>query len=169
MIEAAPLALLTLVLFGNPLAAQQRRRQGGDGLADRPSAPITIPEIPRDSARPLIGVWVGEFRPGIPGAEPAPYTVVIEFLNGGYSGYTFVGPSMVRPAPMRRPAATGQSITWEQPNSGGGTLVFEARLVDPNQLRGSLSFRGDWPKGESPPSATFSLQRRERPDRPSGI
>ena len=149
--------LASAVAAGN---AQERRR-APDGAAPQPaaaSAPITLPSIPYDRDRPLVGVWEGTFNPG-PG-ESARFVVVVEYLNGGYQVYSLMH-DLTHAMPALQASVRGDTLVWENRNSGGGFLVYTGRLSGRNALSGVLTFRDFEPLAEhraNPP--TFSLRRR---------
>jgi hypothetical protein len=74
-----------------------------------------------------------------------------------YTGYTTL-PNNAR-APHHKTEVKDGALHWEQPNSGGGTWFYVARLVGQDSIAGTMVLR-DWPQGGgATPSGTFSLVR----------
>lgn len=153
------LVVLAATTLACAAAAQERRsREGAAAEPARASGPVTLPSIPYDAGRPLAGVWEGVFTPRR--GESVPFAVVIEYLNGSYQVYHLVNnmPNAITALSAR---VSGDSITWESRNSGGGFLVYTAGLNGRNALNGIMTFREFEPLPEhraSPP--TFTLRRR---------
>jgi hypothetical protein len=146
--------LLAVVLAAHavPAQAQQSRSRVGGGEA-QPRPPVVLPDIPADRARPLVGVWEGTMTERTHD-DVMPYVLVIEFLNGGYTGYS-VNPGGVVPHMAEK--ATGRSFHWEQPNINEGTLVFDVTLSDKGTMTGTMKLVG---ASYEMPGATLSLRRR---------
>jgi hypothetical protein len=78
--------------------------------------------------------------------------------DGKYSGRT-VHPNG-NTSPQNNLTATADGLTWEQPNSGGGTWVFHVRLASPDSMIGTLVLR-DAPANFNPvPRGTMVLTRQ---------
>jgi hypothetical protein len=56
--------------------------------------------------------------------------------------------------------ANSTGITWESPNSGGGTWVYHVRLVGPDSLAGTLVLRDAPPNFNPVPQGTLTLKRQ---------
>ena len=149
-------AAVLLVLAG-PALAQQRRSAppGAEGDRARPAQPAVLPDVAPDAARPFVGVWQGEFRPG--DGESVPMALVVEFLNGQYHSYAFINNN--GPIPPLQVAVQGDTLRWETRNSGGGFLVYTGRLEGRTTVQGTLTFR-DLPFEPRPGRPTFVLRRR---------
>ena len=147
---------LAALLLATPLAAQERRQAPG-GSAAAPPAPLVLPDIAPDPSRPFVGVWQGDFH-GPFGGAPEPMTVAIEFANGGYAGYSAMGP-MVRFFAHATDSVIGDTLQWTQPNNGGGTLVYRARRTAPDVLSGTMTLVNG-PADLMPYHPTFVLRRR---------
>ena len=77
----------------------------------------------------------------------------------------YVG-STVHPGGAKAPhiglTASASGLTWEQPNSGGGTWVFQVRLAAPDSMAGTIVLR-DAPASFTPvPRGTLVLTRQSR-------
>jgi hypothetical protein len=88
------------------------------------------------------------------------YAIVVEADSAGRPVAAMVVlPDGKRVAAQQVTHADGVS-SWQQPNSGGGTWQYAARLVHPDRLQGTLVLK-DWPQGRgTTPSGTFTLARR---------
>jgi len=155
--------LLMCVLLGmaTSLPAQQRRQSTATApgaAGTQPPAPVTLPDISYDPARPFVGVWQGTFNPA--SGESVPFVVVIEYVNGGYHGYSLMN-NQPHPIEHLTDSLAGNAYVWEWRNSGGGFVVHTGRLSNRNRaLTGQLSFR-DLPFDPGPgPLPTFTLRRR---------
>ncbi|MFN8571391.1 MAG: hypothetical protein U0132_04990 [Gemmatimonadaceae bacterium] len=141
------------------------------GAQERRRAPEAVPRAatpaPRADARmPFAGLWAGtrSFRDGPAGAGEDELRLVFEVDSArGYRGYQSL-PNNAH-APYDRVALTGVSLTWQHPNSGGGTWMYTARLSSADVMEGSMTLV-DWPQGGGArPVATFKLARqRARPE-----
>jgi hypothetical protein len=142
---------------------QERRERRPDQSASasaRTAVAVSIPDVPRDPARPFVGVWEGTFHPEGRKEEATPFTVVIEYLNGTYSGYSFIGPTAGGGRPIGSPAEHERGFGWENANMGTGMLVYRATLAGENAIEGTMTLRGgNW----EPPPSSFSLRRRGPP------
>lgn len=158
-IHAVATALLPTLLALTGAGAQiARTRSPGDG-APAPAQSGT----PRDARFPYAGVWRGTrtmplgsdqiaFRFSVAGDA---YTGVTIHPNGGT-------------APQNGLVATAGGLTWEQPNSGGGTWVFRVRLAGPDSMVGTLVLRDPPPNLTPAPTGTMVLLRQSAPtSRPS--
>ena len=153
------LAALCVVAMAGEAGAQERRRSpaGGEAAATVAATAVKIPEVLRDAARPFVGVWEGSFLEQGRKEEKIPFIVVIEFLNGEYSGYSFMGPREGAGAPIGKATEIDGVLGWERKNMGEGMLVYRARLAGENALEGTMILRGgNW----EPAPSTFSLRRR---------
>ena len=125
-----------LAMHTATLDAQQRTRTGSpDGGTP---APVVAPAIAADPAHPLVGVWQGTMTE-LEMNDEMPITVVIEFLNGAYSSYSIVGPGA---AVHKSTKVTDKAIHWEQPNSGGGTLMFDLKISANDRMAGTMKLVG---------------------------
>ena len=153
------LAALCVAAVAADAGAQERRRSpaGGPAAATVPAADIKIPDVARDPAHPFVGVWEGVFLEQGRKEESIPFLVVIEFLNGEYSGYSFMGPMQGAGQPITKATERERVLGWERPNIGEGLLVYRAKLAGENALEGTMILRGgNW----DPEPSTFVLRRR---------
>ena len=153
------LAALCVVAMTGEAGAQERRRSpaGEQAASTVPAAAVKIPDVPRDPARPFVGVWEGSFHEQDRKEEKIPFIIVIEFLNGEYSGYSFMGPMEGAGMPIGKATEIDRVLGWERKNMGEGMLVYRARLAGENALEGTMILRGgNW----EPAPSTFSLRRR---------
>jgi hypothetical protein len=145
----------TILLAGNA-SAQIRRSSGGTPPPPPPAG------SPMKARVPYAGTWSGSstMKDG-PGAnEPRQMVMVFDADSGGgpYTGFTVL-PNNAR-APRDKLALEDGALHWEQPNSGGGRWVYEARLVTRDSIAGNFILL-DWPQGEGrKPTGSFGLTRR---------
>ena len=78
-------------------------------------------------------------------------------VNDEYAGAT-IHPGGGR-APHQKLVASATGLTWEQPNSGGGTWVFKMRLAGPDSLVGTIVLRDPPPNLTPAPEGTIALTR----------
>lgn len=154
--RTAPLVLLILGTFYTTKVGAQERRRSPDGAGAPPVGAATHPRAP------FAGAWHGSRRmnDGPGNHEPVPYAMVIESDSAGrrYAGYVVLPNG--RRAPVERLSEAAGALSWHQPNNGGGTWVYTARLVGRETLEGTVVLR-DWPQGSgTAPSGTFTLARR---------
>ena len=110
---------------------------------------------PRDARYPYAGQWSGTRVMPI-GSDQITFKFTV--TDGQYSGLTLHpdGGS----SPQNNLAAGAGGLTWEQPNSGGGTWVFNVRLAGPDSMVGTLFLR-DAPANLTPaPHGTMALTRQ---------
>lgn len=140
----------TLLLVGATTAgAQEMRRRS----ADQAGAPAT--GIPGDARFPYAGVWAGVRTMPI-GSDDISFRFTV--TDGTYSGLTLHPGGGT--APQNKLTMTAAGLTWEQPNSGGGTWVFNVRLAGPDSMVGTLVLR-DAPANFNPvPKGTMVLTRQ---------
>ena len=154
------LAATLVAALASRADTQERRERRPDQSASagaRTPVALTIPDVPRDPSRPFVGVWEGTFHPEGRKEEAATFTVVIEYLNGTYSGYSFIGPKTDGGRPIGSPAEHERGFGWENRNMGTGMLVYRATLAGANSIEGTMTLRGgNW----EPPPSSFSLRRR---------
>jgi hypothetical protein len=139
-----------LALAAAEAGAQQMRRRGPDAAAAPEGAPA-----PRDARFPYAGTWVGTRVMPI-GTD----RIGLRFrvVDGRYAGETLHPDGGT--APQRKLAASSAGLTWEQPNSGGGTWVFVVRLVAPDSLAGTIVLRDAPPDFDPVPRGTLSFVRQ---------
>lgn len=143
------LAVATATLAGAADAqiARTRSPAGGD-------ATLAAAGIPRDSKFPYAGAWHGTRTMPV-GSDELRFRFTV--ADGRYSGVT------IHPgggtAPQNNLTATSAGLTWDQPNSGGGTWVFQVRLAGPDSMVGTIVLR-DAPANFNPvPRGTLVLTR----------
>jgi hypothetical protein len=78
--------------------------------------------------------------------------------DGKYFGVT-LNPCGGR-SPQNNLAQTADGLTWESPNSGGGTWVFNVHLASPDSMVGTLVLRDAPPNLQPAPSGTMVLTRQ---------
>jgi hypothetical protein len=137
-------------------SAQIRRSSGGT------PPPPPPPGTPIKARVPYAGTWSGTFMindsPGT--REPVPIVMIFDADSGGgpYKGFTVL-PNDARVTHEKLALHDG-ALGWEQPNSGGGRWVYEARLVSRDSIAGTLILL-DWPQGGGrKPTGSFALARR---------
>ena len=107
-------AAMLVVFAAHGAGAQERRRS--------PGASDAMPAehgIPRDARFPYAGLWSGTRIMPV-GSDHIRFRFSV--VDGKYSGVT-IHPGGDQ-APQENLTATAAGLTWEQPNSGGGTWVF---------------------------------------------
>jgi len=80
------------------------------------------------------------------------------FNNDAYDG-AMLYPDGHR-APANNPTLTGDGLTWESPNSGGGMWVYRIHLASPDSMVGSLVLRDAPPNLRPAPEGTLVLKRQ---------
>jgi hypothetical protein len=86
--------------------------------------------IPRDPQHPYAGLWAGvRTMPSSAGEIRFQFTVI----DGKYSG-VMLHPGGGR-APQNNLVQTADGLTWDSPNSGGGTWVYHVRLAAPDKTK----------------------------------
>ena len=89
-----------------------------------------------------------------------PYGMVIEADSAGKKYTAFAVLPDGQRHPVDRVMHADGVLSWRQPNSGGGTWFYSARLVGTGRIEGTLVLR-DWPQGGgATPSGKFTLARR---------
>lgn len=150
-------ALLALLTISTTAVAQGSapRRQGGpgDGGAERAGG-MGRPRIAANAQFPFVGSWVG--RQVIAG-RTVPIGVDIDVANGQYTGTT-IWPNDARARHVNARVA-GAELQWEQPNSGGGMWVYQAKRASADSVLGTVSLRGARGPDGPPPEGTFVLVR----------
>ena len=146
LVRLAALAVVALVQVPAISAQIPRTRN--------PAAMPSDGGIPRDPEHPYAGMWAG--------AETMPVgrdEVRLQFTvaDGRYSG-AMLFPGGGR-APDRNLAQTADGLTWESPNSGGGTWVYHVRLAAPDSMVGTLVLRDAPPNLQPAPQGTLVLTR----------
>ena len=149
MFKRITLTLAFVAAAHSAHAQLARTRSPGGG------EPSAGPGIPRDARFPYAGVWRGTRTMPVGSDEiRLRFTVTDE----KYSGAT-IHPGG-NTSPQNNLVATAAGLTWEQPNSGGGTWVFHVRLAGPDTMVGTLVLR-DPPANLTPaPRGTMGLTRQ---------
>ena len=138
-----------LFVAASASGAQEMRRRSSNGE----SAPAA--GIPRDARFPYAGVWAGTRTMPI-GSDDIAFRFTV--ADGVYSGLTLHPGGGA--SPQNKLTMTAAGLTWEQPNSGGGTWVFNVRLAGPDSMVGTLVLR-DAPANFNPvPKGTMVLTRQ---------
>ena len=114
--------------------------------------------VPRDPRFPYVGDWRGtRTMPQHTGAVGFRFAIT----DGKYSGASIYPDGGT--VPHRNLVATAAGLSWEQPNSGGGTWVYTVRLAGPDSMVGGMVLR-DPPANLMPaPTATMVLTRQLPP------
>jgi hypothetical protein len=123
-----------------------------------PSGPDGAPAssgIPRDPRFPYAGLWAGTRTMPVGSDE---IRLRFSVNDGKYSGET-IHPGGAR-SPENNLVATAAGLSWEQPNSGGGTWVFNVRLVGPDSMTGTLVLRDAPAQFTTVPRGTMVLTRQ---------
>ena len=139
-----------LLVATNVASAQLARRRGPDGDGGPPPA-----GVPRDARFPYAGVWTGtRTMPVGTGEIGFRFTVKDE----KYSGQTLHPDGST--APQDKLTLTAAGLTWESPNSGGGTWVYSVRLASPDSMVGTLVLRDAPANFTTVPKGTMVLTRQ---------
>jgi hypothetical protein len=138
-----------LLSSASVMKAQQRRTSAGG------EQPPAGPSIPRDAKFPYAGEWQG-IRTMPMGAGG--FALRLTVVDGKYSG------AMIMPNGNAIPAqglkATAAGITWDSPNSGGGTWAYTMRLVAPDSIAGTVVLENAPPEFNPIPRGTIALSRK---------
>jgi hypothetical protein len=145
------LAAAMLILSIAQTAHAQLRRSGSPGGEQTPSAK----GVARDPRFPYAGLWSGT-RTMTVGSDEISFQFSV--ADGAYSGVTLHRGGGT--APQQNLAATAAGLTWEQPNSGGGTWLFRVRLAGPDSMVGTLVLRDPPPNLTPAPTGTMILTRQ---------
>ena len=146
--------VLALAITSTVADAQLQRRAGGGG-----NGGVELPNIPANPRYPFAGAWVG--RLAMTGEEPIPIAMIIDVADGKYTGAT-VWPNGAR-APHDNNKASGDVITWDQSNSGGGRWYYTLKRTTGDSLVGAMTLR-DAPNFPPPlPTGTIVLIRNPAP------
>ena len=146
------LQAIALVLFIAPHAEAQiarTRTPAGDGQQ-------AAGAIPRDPQFPYAGLWLGTRTMPLGQGEIA---FRFSVADGAYTGATVHADG--GSVPHRQLTATAAGLVWEQPNSGGGTWVYNVRLVGPDSMIGALVLRDPPPNLTPAPTGTMVLVRQQ--------
>lgn len=145
-----PAAVLALaVALSSPSHAQLARTR------DPNAAPMPSGGgIPRDPRHPYAGLWSG-VRTMPVGADDIRFQFSV--ADGKYSG-VMLYPGGGR-APSKNLAQTADGLTWDSPNSGGGTWVYQVRLAAQDSMVGTLVLRDPPANLQPAPKGTLVLTR----------
>ena len=144
------IAATLLVGVTTTSGAQEMRRRSADASGSVPTA-----GVPRDPRFPYAGVWSGT-RTMPMGSDDIGLRFTV--ANEKYSGLTLHPGGGT--APQNNLTLTAAGLTWEQPNSGGGTWVFNVRLAGPDSMVGTLVLRDAPANFERVPKGTMVLTRQ---------
>lgn len=151
LIRVVPIAALALTA-ASATGAQQRRSALPSGGAN-----IELPNIPADPRHPFAGVWVGRMMMD---NDTVPIAMIIEANEGKYTGSTVL-PNGAH-APHNNTAVSGNTITWQQTNSGGGLWHYDLKLSAGDTLSGKMVLH-DAPNFPPPlPTVRYVLIRNPR-------
>jgi len=142
-------ATLLVVAATTTAGAQEMRRRS----ADPAGAPTS--GVPRDARFPYAGVWAG-VRTMPMGSDDISFRFTV--TDGAYSGLTLHPGGAA--SPQDKLTMTAAGLTWEQPNSGGGTWVFNVRLAGPDSMVGTLVLRDAPANFNSAPKGRMVLTRQ---------
>ncbi len=149
MRAAACAALVTLGTSAVHAQLPRRSASAGDG----PVAPRGGATHPRF---PYAGLWAGT-RTMPAGSDQVSFRFAVS-AGKHYAGVT-IHPDGSQ-APQSNLAASARGLTWEQPNSGGGTWVYAVRLVSPDTMEGTLVLRDVPANFPNTPRGTLVLTRQ---------
>jgi hypothetical protein len=143
------MAATLLLVAATTAGAQEMRRRSSDPAGAPTSG------LPRDARFPYAGVWAG-VRTMPMGSDDISFRFTV--TDAAYSGLTLHPGGAA--SPQNKLTMTAAGLTWEQPNSGGGTWVFNVRLAGPDSMVGTLVLR-DAPANFNPaPKGTMVLTRQ---------
>ena len=148
------LATLFTLFASSTSAAQIARRSRGNDAG--PAS--TNNGTPRDPRFPYAGVWRGTRTMPL-GSDQIGFRFTV--TDDKYVGATLHPGGGT--APQNALTATAGGLTWEQPNSGGGTWVFRVRLAGPDSMVGTLVLREPPPNLTPAPAGTMVLLRQPAP------
>ena len=112
--------------------------------------------IPRDAQHPYAGMWSG-VRTMPMGTGEIRFQFNANATEGTYSG-AMLFPNGGR-APHQKLTQSADGLTWESPNSGGGTWVYHVRLAARDSMVGTLVLRDAPPNLQPAPKGTLVLTR----------
>ena len=148
-------AVAAAVAVATPASAQMRRQAPPGGEAPVPPAGgESRPRIPASAQFPFVGSWSGQ---QVVSGRAVPLGVDIQAASGKYSGAT-IWPNDARATHVNS-RTVGDTLVWEQPNSGGGTWVYQANRQSADSLVGTVMLRGAPFAQTDPPSGKFVLVR----------
>ena len=110
---------------------------------------------PRDPRFPYAGIWRGITAMPV-GQDEIQLRFSIE--DGKYAGFLILPNG--RAVPGNNLVANSGGITWELPNSGGGTWLYHVRLAGPDSLAGTLVLKNAPPNFNPVPQGTLVLKRQ---------
>ena len=150
--------IATLLLAAEIAGAQIASAQIARTRTPYRDAPSPVSGVPLDTRHPYAGLWRGTRHMPFGSDE-----IALRFTVTGraYDGAT------VHPAGgfevHRKLTASASGLSWEQPNSGGGTWVYHVRLVSPDSMEGTLVLRDAPSQFTTIPRGTLALTRESRP------
>lgn len=142
------IAALAMLFAGSAGAQEARMRM------PNPDAAPTPPGVPRNSQFPYEGAWEG--RRIMPGGSD---DVTIRFLVQNDKYLSSIAPANGRAEPERAAQATSAGLSWQQPNSGGGTWLYKVHFASPDSLVGTLVLTNAPANLTPAPAGTLSLRR----------
>ena len=146
--------LVLLLASVQTSSAQERRRSpGGEGGA-------ALPYIEGTASFPLSGSWAGTMTRAGVGSFPIRWNLEAE--DGMYKRLARLNAG--QPAPQVFWKATAKTIRWEE-ESGVGVLVYNAQLVSPDSIAGTVTLRDGKPGDPAAAQGTFALARIKSPVR----
>ena len=146
----------TLVPTARHAVAQLPRTRSADQAAASAAG-----GVPRDPRFPYVGLWRGVRTMPLGSDEIAlRFTVA----DGKYDGV------MLHPGghttPENHIVVSAAGLTFDHPNSGGGTWVYHLRLVSPDSIAGTLELRDPPPNLMPAPHGKMTLARAPSADTP---
>ena len=111
--------------------------------------------VPRDPQHPYAGLWAG-VRTLPLGSDD--FRLRYSVNNDRYDGVMLL-PDGHR-APQKNLTMTADGLSWDSPNSGGGTWEYHAHLASPDSLVGTLVLRDAPPNLQPAPRGTIVLKRQ---------
>src|SRR5215213_7872531 len=154
-ISITSVLVAALMMLETQIARAQIARTRTPG-GEPPAAAVS--GIPRDTRFPYAGLWRGTRIMPVGSDE-----IGLQFTvtDGTYSDAEIHHGG--GRAPAKSLSATASGLTWESPNSGGGTWVYHVRLVSPDSIEGTLFLRDAPPQFNPVPRGTMALAR-QKPD-----
>lgn len=140
-----------LVVCVSSNVSAQLRRSPAPGAGSPSAAPAGVP---RDRAFPYAGVWRG-LRTLPPGTDSLGMRLTV--VDGKYVGV------LLHPgghtSPENHLTATAAGLTFDHPNSGGGTWTYHVRLAGPDSMVGTIVLRDAPPNLTPAPEGTMVFLR----------
>lgn len=138
-----------LTVAASTLGAQEERRRMPD-----PSNRATPAGIPRNPRFPYVGAWVGTRTLPV-GSDQITVRLLVQ--DDKYKSVIVNPGGAEGPGQVATSSSTG--VSWEQPNSGGGTWVYKVHLASPDSLVGTVVLTNPPANLTPAPQGTMVLKR----------